>query len=104
VGRFFGLNVSEKRVQGSKQVISRAWRRFPLCLQVIQERFHQGNIDLFEPQFLRSDSPHITAEPQKQRKYVAVCLNRIWAEIPLCGQVMRQETGHMNGKIGGLHR
>jgi hypothetical protein len=88
VGRFLGLNISEKRVQSSEPMISSARRRFSFCLQVIQERFHQGNIDLFKPQFLWCDSPHITAESQKQRKHIAVCLNRIWAEIPLCGQVM----------------
>ena len=41
---------------------------------------------------------------KKQSKHVAVCLDRIRAEIPLRGQVMRQEARHVNGKIGGLHR
>ena len=61
------------------------------------------NIDLFEPQLFRGDAAHVTAEPQKQSKHVAICLDCIRAEIPLCGQVMRQETGDVNGKIGGLH-
>ena len=49
------------------------------------------------------DAAHVTTEPQKQSKHVAICFDRIGAEIPLCGQVMRQETGDVNGKIGGLH-
>ena len=47
---------------------------------------------------------HVTAESQKKSKHVAVCLDRIGAEIPLRSQVMGQEACHVNGKIGGLHR
>jgi len=35
VGWFLGLNISEKRVQSSKPMISRARRGFSFCLQVI---------------------------------------------------------------------
>jgi len=79
-------------VQRSQPMIARARRRLSFRLQVIQKCFHQGNIDQFEPQLFRSDAPHVTAESEKQRKHVAVGLNGIGTEIPLRGQVMRQET------------
>src|SRR5439155_26594410 len=64
---------------------------------------HQRNIDLFHTQFFRSDSPHIPAESQKQSKHIAVRLDGIRADIPLRGQIMRQEACHVNGEIGGFH-
>jgi hypothetical protein len=41
MGRFFGLNVSEESMQGSKPMISCTRRRLSLPLQVVQECFHQ---------------------------------------------------------------
>jgi hypothetical protein len=85
-------------------MVPRTGRGLPFFLQVIQEGFDQRNVDLFETQFFRSDSLEVATESQKQSKHVPVCLDGIRAEIPLRGQVMGQETGHVNGKIGGLHR
>ncbi len=86
VGRFFGLNVSEECVQSGKPMVSCAGRRIPFGPQVIQECFHQRNVDLFEAEFFRRDSPHVAAESQKQSEHVAVGLDGIGAEIPLRGQ------------------
>jgi hypothetical protein len=58
----FGLNVSEKAVQGSKAMVSRSGRRMPFLFQVVQERFHQGNVDLFKAQSLQGNSLDVAAK------------------------------------------
>ena len=100
--RFFRLNISEERVQGGKAMVPRTGRGLPFFLQVIQEGFDQRNVDLFETQFFRSDSLEVATESQKQSKHVPVCLDGIRAEIPLRGQVMGQETGHVMEKSVGF--
>jgi hypothetical protein len=58
----FGLNISEECVQGRKAMVSCTGRRAPFSFQVIQECFHQRNVDLFEAQSFRRDSLDIAAE------------------------------------------
>jgi hypothetical protein len=62
VSRILSLNVSEERMESGKAMVSRARQALSFSLQMIQECFHQGNIDLFEPQLVRGDSPYVSAE------------------------------------------
>jgi hypothetical protein len=47
-GWLFGLNISEECVQGRKPMVSCLGRRLSFLLQVIQECFHERNVDLFK--------------------------------------------------------
>jgi len=72
-------------------------------LQVVQECFDEGNVDLFEMQSFRSDSLHIAAESEKESEYVAVCLDSVRTDIPLGGQIVCQKARDVNGEIGRFH-
>ena len=48
VGWLFRLNISEECVQGRKPMVSCLGRRLSFSLQVIQECFHERNVDLFK--------------------------------------------------------
>ncbi len=99
----FRLNVSEKRMQGSKTMVTGAKRTVPLLAEVIQERLDQGNINLLDLQPFQRDFPNVTAKPQKERKHITICLDGVRAGVPLRNQVMRQESRYMNGQLGRLH-
>lgn len=103
VGGFLGLHISEEGMQSGQPMVSCLGRGVPACPQVIEECFHQSNIEMFKAEFFRWNSTHVPAESQKKREYIAIGFDGIGAEISLSTQVMCQKFGHVDGKICRLH-
>jgi hypothetical protein len=84
----FRLDVSEECVKRCKSMVQCTGSRVPFLFQVIQERLHQGDIDLAEVQFLQRDPFDVTAEPQKESKYIAVRLDGVRTHTTLCSEIV----------------
>src|SRR5476651_1661146 len=82
---YFRLYVAEERVQCREAMILCADRNVPVVGQVIKECLDQAYVDLCQRQTLQCDSPHVTTVSQQQGEHVAIGLDRVGAQVALCG-------------------
>jgi hypothetical protein len=75
----------------------------PYVFEIVQERFNQGDVDLFKLKPFQWDSFDVAAIPQKEGEHIAVRLDGMGAQIPLSGQVVHQESRHVSGKGSRFH-
>ena len=85
----FRLHIAEERVQSREAMVLRADRGMPVVAKVIEERLHQGCIDVGERQSFQGDAAHVATEAEQEREHIAVGFDGVGAQIALCSQVMR---------------
>ncbi|MCG7880735.1 MAG: hypothetical protein AB2614_21260 [Candidatus Thiodiazotropha endolucinida] len=70
---------------------------------MIKKRFDERDINVFEHESFDCDAAMVATEPQQQDEHIPVGQDGVGAQITLRCQMIGEESGDVDGEIGGLH-